>query len=115
MVMNYGTNILKVAHQKLPPQTESGMMSAKCLRDLWITFVFNAQKYFYLQESSVVLNSISNLEKAESFITSHNTIVTYLDNDEAGRRATSYLKSFGKNLINKSSHYQNHKDLNDYL
>ena len=70
---------------------------------------------FYLQESSVVLNSISNLEKAESFITSHNTIVTYLDNDEAGRRATSYLKSFGKNLINKSSHYQNHKDLNDYL
>ena len=70
---------------------------------------------FYLQESSVVLNSVSNLEKAESFITSHNTIVTYLDNDEAGRRATSYLKSFGKILINKSSHYQNHKDLNDYL
>jgi hypothetical protein len=25
------------------------------------------------------------------------------------------LKSFGKNLIDKSSHYQNHKDLNDYL
>lgn len=73
------------------------------------------KKTFHLQESSVVLNSVSNLEKAESFITSHNTIMTYLDNDEAGRRATSYLKSFGKNLIDKSSHYQNHKDLNDYL
>ena len=42
-------------------------------------------------------------------------IMTYLDNDEAGQRATSFLKSFGKNLIDKSSHYQNHKDLNDYL
>lgn len=70
---------------------------------------------FHLQESSVVLNSVSNLEKAQSFIKSHNTIMTYLDNDEAGQRATFYLKSFGKNLINKSSHYQNHKDLNDYL
>ena len=70
---------------------------------------------FYLQESSVVLNSVSNLEKAQSFIKSHNTIMTYLDNDEAGQRAISFLKSFGKNLIDKSSHYQNHKDLNDYL
>lgn len=70
---------------------------------------------FHLKESSVILNSISNLEKAKTFIASHNTIITYLDNDEAGQKATAYLKSFCKNLIDKSSYYSDHKDLNDYL
>lgn len=32
-----------------------------------------------------------------------------------GKERFPFLKSFGKNLIDKSSHYQNHKDLNDYL
>lgn len=70
---------------------------------------------FHLNESSVILNSISNLEKAKTFMGSHNTIITYLDNDEAGQKATAYLKFFCKNLIDKSSHYSDHKDLNDYL
>ena len=70
---------------------------------------------FHLKESSVILNSISNMEKAKTFIDSHNTIITYLDNDNAGQKATAYLKSFCKNLIDKSSHYSEQKDLNDYL
>ena len=40
----------------------------------------------------VVLNSVTNLAKAVPFIASHERVYTYLDNDEAGRKATAELK-----------------------
>lgn len=63
----------------------------------------------------VVLNSVTNLAKAVPFIASHEQVYTYLDNDEAGRKATAELKAACRNLSDQSIHYRQNNDLNDYL
>lgn len=63
----------------------------------------------------VVLNSVTNLAKAVPFIASHERVYTYLDNDEAGRKATTELKAACRNLSDQSVHYRPYNDLNDYL
>ncbi len=63
----------------------------------------------------VVLNSVTNLAKAVPFIASHERVYTYLDNDEAGRKATAELKEACRNLSDQSVHYRPYNDLNDYL
>lgn len=63
----------------------------------------------------VVLNSVTNLAKALPFIASHERVYTYLDNDEAGCKATAELKATCRNLSNQSIHYRQYNDLNDYL
>ena len=62
-----------------------------------------------------VLNSVTNLIKVVPFIASHERVYTYLDNDEAGRKATAELKAACCNLSDQSVHYRPHIDLNDYL
>lgn len=64
---------------------------------------------------TVVLNSVTNLAKAVPFIASHEQVYAYLDNDEAGRKATTELKAACRNLSDRSVHYRLHNDLNDYL
>lgn len=64
---------------------------------------------------AVVLNSVANLAKALPFIASHELVYTYLDNDEAGRKATAELKAVCRNLSDQSVYYRPHNDLNDYL
>ena len=67
----------------------------------------------------VVLNSISNLSKAIDFITSHQKIYTYLDNDQAGKNATQQINKYSSTHncihIDKSTDYANYKDLNEWL
>lgn len=63
----------------------------------------------------VVLNSVTNLAKAVPFIASHKWVYTYLDNDEAGRKATAELKVACRNISDQSVHYRQYNDLNDYL
>lgn len=63
----------------------------------------------------VVLNSVTNLAKSVPFIASHERVYTYLDNDEAGRKATAELNAACRNLSDQSVHYRPHNDLNDYL
>jgi hypothetical protein len=67
------------------------------------------------QHDVVVLNSVMNLSKAKGFITGHEQVYTFLDNDEAGKRTTSELKLLCRNLSDQSDAYSRHKDLNDYL
>lgn len=62
-----------------------------------------------------VLNSVTNLAKAVPFIASHEQVYAYLDNDEAGLKATAELKKVCRNLSDHSVHYRPHNDLNDYL
>ena len=62
-----------------------------------------------------VLNSVTNLAKTVPFIASHERVYTYLDNDEAGRKATAELKAACRNLSDQSIHYRQYNDLNDYL
>ena len=65
---------------------------------------------------TIVLNSVSNLGKAIEPLTDYPLILCYLDNDAAGRAALARLqREFGDRVMDKSAHYPNHKDLNDYL
>lgn len=64
----------------------------------------------------LVLNSVSNVEKAVRALHGYERIDCFLDNDEAGQRAFQKLRdSFGDKVIDRSSLYADHKDLNDYL
>ena len=65
---------------------------------------------------SLILNSVSNLNKALPFLSDYPLILCYLDNDAAGREALEKLrKEFGDRVVDKSTLYPDHKDLNDYL
>lgn len=64
----------------------------------------------------LVLNSVSNVEKAVKVLQDYERIECYLDNDEAGRRTFQRpYDCFGEKVIDRSSLYADHKDLNDYL
>ena len=64
----------------------------------------------------IILNSVSNLTKAESILATYTRIGCYLDNDTEGRNACETLKTkFGERLLDKSLYYREYKDLNDYL
>ena len=64
----------------------------------------------------MVLNSVTNLSKAEQLLRPYSRIDCFLDNDQAGQRAYENLKKmFGNRLQDMSHHYKEHKDLNDYL
>ena len=64
----------------------------------------------------LVLNSVSNVEKAVRALRGYERIDCFLDNDEAGRRTFQRLYDcFGDKAIDRSSLYADHKDLNDYL
>ena len=63
----------------------------------------------------IVLNSLSNLPKVKSTLESYKSISTFLDNDQAGKRAVQKLESICKDVIDQSFLYSKHKDLNEYL
>lgn len=69
----------------------------------------------HLVQDVVVLNSVTNLGRAKPFIASHEQVYTYLDNDDAGRKATAELKAVCRNLSDQSGYYHQHKDLTEYL
>ena len=64
----------------------------------------------------LVLNSVSNVEKAVKVLQGYERIECYLDNDDAGRRTLEKLRAnFGEKVIDRSSLYVDHKDLNEFL
>ena len=64
----------------------------------------------------LVLNSVSNVEKALKALGGYRRIECYLDNDDAGRRTFDRLRAyFGEKVMDYSSLYADHKDLNEYL
>lgn len=68
------------------------------------------------EQDYMVLNSVTNLSKAEQLLRPYTRIGSFLDNDLAGQRAYENLKKmFGNRLQDMSHHYAGHKDLNDYL
>lgn len=63
-----------------------------------------------------VLNSVVNLSKALPFLERHAVIHTFLDNDEAGRKATAaIIRQCPRSQVVEQAFYRNHKDVNDYL
>ena len=65
---------------------------------------------------SLVLNSVSNVEKAMKHLDGYGRIDCYLDRDEAGRRTLETLKGhYGERVCDRSALYDGCKDLNEYL
>ena len=64
-----------------------------------------------------VLNSVANIQKVVPSLARHRSIYTFLDNDDAGRKALSEIERLcpQSKVINQSDFYRRHKDLNDYL
>lgn len=64
----------------------------------------------------LVLNSVSNVARAIRYLNDHNLthIRTFLDNDEAGRRATNDFIRTEFNVEDMSVYYRNFKELNEY-
>lgn len=66
---------------------------------------------------AVVLNSTSLVQRAIERLAGATSVKCYLDNDDAGKRATDFItNSLPTGIaINSSSIYQPNKDLNEYL
>lgn len=67
------------------------------------------------KEDVIVLNSLSNLPKATNQLKDYKEVQTYLDNDEAGKKATLLMQQKHPNVLDQSVKYAKHKDLNEYL
>lgn len=65
--------------------------------------------------SAAILNSITNLEKAIPFLSKHEKINAFLDNDKAGKQAFEKLQKLKLLVVDISKRYANFKDVNDYL
>ena len=65
----------------------------------------------------VVLNSVSNLNRASDYLRLHDKIICFLDNDMAGQKAFASIKTIlpDKQIADMSHLYQKHKDLNEML
>ena len=64
----------------------------------------------------LVLNSVSNVEKAVRALQGYERIECFLDNDDAGRRTFQRLRAdLGKKVFDRSSLYADQKDLNEFL
>jgi len=76
-----------------------------------------ATLYNNLLKSSdiLVLNSISFINAIEKYMSKYALVHLYLDNDNPGEKAAQYLIDKYKQVIDKSSSYENYKDLNDLL
>ena len=64
----------------------------------------------------LVLNSVSNVEKAMKHLDAYGRISCFLDRDEAGRRTLDVLgKRHSGRICDRSALYDGCKDLNEYL
>ena len=66
-------------------------------------------------EDVVVLNTAYNLQKAMPFISSHDRVKSFFDNDAKGREISSFLYLSCENVISQSDIYEGYKDLNEFL
>ena len=64
----------------------------------------------------LVLNSVSNLPKAFSFLSRYDDIYSCLDNDAAGNNTVMAMREkYGGRVHDLSQEYAGYKDLNEYL
>lgn len=68
-----------------------------------------------IESNVIILNSVNNQNKATEFLKRHDTIYTFLDNDDAGRKCLNEIRKLGKTVSDQSKIYNGYKDLNDYL
>ena len=65
---------------------------------------------------AIILNSVSNVNKAIPFLKGYAAINCYLDNDNAGTMALAELTAiYGSTVIDRSTLYSGFNDLNEFL
>ncbi len=77
---------------------------------------FSCKQFLTGNYDYLILNTLSFLNKGKALIREYNEVLLFLDNDEAGKKATAEL--IGSSLskcINMSTSYSEFKDLNDSL
>ena len=76
----------------------------------------SAMQLGIIASDQLVLNSVSNVEKAVKALQGYGRIECFLDNDDAGRRTFQRLHDcFGEKVIDRSALYADYKDLNEFL
>ena len=63
----------------------------------------------------IVLNSVSFINRIKNIAEGYSKIGLYLDNDQAGEKATQRLLADVDNSVDMSSIYESKKDLNEFL
>ena len=63
----------------------------------------------------LVLNSLSLIERSLPLILDYQAVSLYLDNDNAGQKATRYLLGKSQIIQDGSVHYKGFQDLNEFL
>ena len=64
---------------------------------------------------AIILNSVSNVDKAIPYLRDYSTIHCYLDNDNAGKSAFAAISADFVNVIDCSTLYSQFNDLNEFL
>ncbi|KAA6325445.1 DNA primase [termite gut metagenome] len=68
------------------------------------------------KQDYIILNSVSNTLKGIDIISGYKAKYCYLDNDKAGASTYEEIRNkCGLNVFDRSVHYREYKDLNDYL
>ena len=68
------------------------------------------------RQDYLVLNSVSNIQKALERLSQYDSVQCFLDNDNAGRNAYLQLsKELENSVVDASTLYNGYKDLNEYL
>lgn len=68
------------------------------------------------KENFIILNSTSLVKKTIGLLNDYSIIKSFMDNDEAGNKATNLLiENANVKIIDNRIHYKNFNDLNDYL
>ena len=87
-----------------------------CLFEGFMDFLSFLSMKEEVNNRCLVMNSVSNIGRSISYLNNHqvSSIRTFLDNDDAGRRATRELIKAGFKVEDMSRYYKNFKDLNEY-
>lgn len=90
--------------------------SAECAVFEGFIDYLSALKLGIIGTDAIILNSVSNVNKAIPHLRDYKAIHCYLDNDVAGKIALGQLtKRFGTKVIDRSTLYSGYNDLNEYL
>ena len=87
-----------------------------CLFEGFMDFLSFLSMKEEVTSACLVLNSVSNTAKAIRYMNSQgiSSIRTFLDNDDAGRRAAQEFAGAGFHVEDMSIHYKDFKDLNEF-
>ena len=87
-----------------------------CLFEGFMDFLSFLSMKEEVNNRCLVMNSVSNIGRSISYLNNHqaSSIRTFLDNDDAGRRATQELIKTGFKVEDISRYYKDFKDLNEY-